>query len=402
MSETPDVLSISLDIGAGMLRCGADMHRVEDTVSRINRAYGAEEIEVFSISYLLLVTVGHGEGSRTESRRVTSYATDLARLEALNDLSRRICRETPPPETVCADVAALCAPRRAEQLLSFLGYLLGSAGFCIYFGGSPADAAVSSLIGALLWLSDQRLRSKLPNRLVYTLLTAFAMGLLGGGIARLIPALHADKIMIGDIMLQIPGLLLINGLRDMLLGDTMTGLFRTIDALLTAAFIAVGFAGALLVLPAAFNSGTQPPAIQLLCACAGTLGFSLLYNLRRCRLLPAVLAGLLTTAVYLLCTRVTGNALFCYMAAAVAAGAYAELAARVLHAPTTVFLFPGLIPLLPGAGLFYTMVSIVHGSTADFLFFGLQTVHAAIGIAVGVLFSSILVLLFRRTLRHIA
>lgn len=401
MQSSPDALSIALDIGAAMLRCGADVHRVEDAICRIMLAYNGQEPEVFTITSLIVVTTVHGSGGRTESRHVASYSTDLGRLEALNELSRRICRQTPDPALVLDELARITAPpEKAERLRADFGYLLGAGAFCIFFGGSPADVAAAAFIALLLCLCDHFVRPRFPNHLVYTLLTAAAMGLLAAGLGRLIPALHADKIMIADVMLQIPGLLLINGLRDMLLGDTIAGLLRIIEALLTALAIAAGFAVALIALPIPLTTRTAPIALRIAAAALGTLGFSLVFRLRRKRLIPAVIAGVLTISVYFLCTQHLSSPLACFTIASVVAGAYAELAARVLRAPVTVFLVPGLIPPLPGSDLYYTMASLVSGSSADFVRYGVSTVCAATGLAVGVLFSSLLVLCFHRTLHR--
>jgi uncharacterized membrane protein YjjP (DUF1212 family) len=397
----PDILSVSLDLGAAMMRSGADVHRVEDTVTRINRAYSDEPIEVFTISSLIVATEGHGAASRTESRRIAGYATDLGRLEALNDLSRRICRDKPSAEQIASEAAALDAPLpRREQLLTCLGYLLSTFGFCIFFGGTYADAVVSALIGVLLWLADRKLKPFLPNHLAYTLLTATLMGFLGACAGVLFPALHPDKIMIGDVMLQIPGLMLINSLRDMLLGDTMTGCLRTVEALLTALAIAVGFAIPLLVIPGSFSSSEVSAVMQIISSAVGTLGFSLFFHVRNRRLLPAVVGGALTISVYLLCAHGSANQLVCFMASAVFAGVYAEIAARLLRAPVTVFLVPGLVPLLPGGALYYAMAALVQGDSATGLRYAMQTTQAAIGIAVGALFSSLLVLCFQNTRRR--
>ena len=396
MQTTPDALSIALDIGESMLRSGADVRRVEDTVTRILHAYGYETAEVFSIVFLILATVGHGEGRRTECRRVSSYSTNLSRLEALNDLSRRICRQTPPPEVVAQEIAAIHAPpaRRVRTLVA-ASYLLGAGAFCIFFGGSLPDALVAAGIALFLGLADRFLLPRFPNRFVYTLLTAALMGLAAAGLGRLFPALHADKIMIGDIMLQIPGLLLINGLREMLLGDTITGLLRIVDALLTALAIAAGFACALLLFPVPVTVRAASDAARILSAACGTLSFSVIFGVRRRRLIPAVIAGTLTISIYLLCSHFWTSALACFTVASVAGGAYAELAARVLRAPVTVFLIPSLIPPLPGSDLYYTMASLVSGRSADFILYGQRLVYAAIGIATGVLFSSLLVVVFQ-------
>ena len=48
-----EILDIALDVGVAMLECGAEVHRVEDTMTRICKAYGAREIEVFAITSLI-------------------------------------------------------------------------------------------------------------------------------------------------------------------------------------------------------------------------------------------------------------------------------------------------------------------------------------------------------------
>lgn len=63
----------------------------------------------------------------------------------------------------------------------------------------------------------------------------------------MISSLHLDKIMIGDIMLLIPGLMTTNAIRDVLIGDTLSGIIRLIAALLLAAALALGFIAAILL-----------------------------------------------------------------------------------------------------------------------------------------------------------
>ena len=60
-------------------------------------------------------------------------------------------------------------------------------------------------------------------------------------------SIHGDKVMIGDIMLLIPGLALTNAVKDMFVGDTITGSLRLVESLLWAVAIACGFALAVYV-----------------------------------------------------------------------------------------------------------------------------------------------------------
>ena len=77
----------------------------------------------------------------------------------------------------------------------------------------------------------------------FSLLIGLGVGLA----AALLPALHMDKILIGDIMLLIPGLAMTNAIRNMLLGDTISGVVRLAESLIWAAALAGGFMVALTI-----------------------------------------------------------------------------------------------------------------------------------------------------------
>ena len=64
--------------------------------------------------------------------------------------------------------------------------------------------------------------------------------------ARLVPELRTDKVVIGNIMLLIPGIALTTSLRDMINGDTISGLLGLSEAVLKALAIAIGFAAVLM------------------------------------------------------------------------------------------------------------------------------------------------------------
>ena len=100
--------------------------------------------------------------------------------------------------------------------------------------------------------------------------------------------------------------------------------------------------------------------IQLIAAWLGSLGFALLFNIRGRKLFFASLGGLLSWAVYLLVEMFTPNPYVCGFFATVALTLYAEIMAIVKKAPVTVFLVAAAIPLIPGAGLYRTMDSVVH------------------------------------------
>ena len=91
-------LFYAMTIGEMLLTSGAEVGRVEDTIRRICIAYGAERVDVFSITSSIVTTMyGEDFGICTQTRRVAGMSNDLNKLDELNCLSRKICEEKPSP-----------------------------------------------------------------------------------------------------------------------------------------------------------------------------------------------------------------------------------------------------------------------------------------------------------------
>ncbi len=126
--------------------------------------------------------------------------------------------------------------------------------------------------------------------------------------------------------------------------------------------------------------------IQLLAAFFGGLGVALLFGMRSRHLLPAAIAGVLSWAVYLGMDAVTGvEFLSCLVAAAVAV-IYAEFMARWRKTPATLFVIPGMVPLVPGSSLYNTMSYAVRGEMEAARAYGTKTLLCALAIAAGISF----------------
>ena len=93
------VLAAILDIGELLLESGAEVMRVEDTITRLCQAYGFLRSDVFTITSSIVLTV-QMEGGRvmTQTRRVRTRQTDLGAVEKLNALSREVCARRMPVE----------------------------------------------------------------------------------------------------------------------------------------------------------------------------------------------------------------------------------------------------------------------------------------------------------------
>ena len=241
------ILGIALDIGAEILRCGGEIYRVEDTIARVCRAYGAEEVQAFAITSLIIADIRMPGGEKaTATRRVRSTYNHLSRLEACNALSRAICRQPVSAREVSDRLAAIRRYRPVPEWLCIAGGTISTGGFAMFFGGTWLDGFAAMVIGFFLTLLT-RLR---PLRIA-AVLRSFLSSFAGGVFAMLFVAMgfgdNVDKIIIGTIMLEIPGLSFGNSLRDLLCGDTLAGTMRLIQAVIQALVIAMGYMAALVL-----------------------------------------------------------------------------------------------------------------------------------------------------------
>ena len=237
-----DLLTALLNMAEAMLVCGSEITRVEDTISRMGLAFGAAHMNVFVITSCIIVTMGLPNGEElTQTRRVTvAGGTDFVKIEHFNDLSRRCCAGLVAPEDLPAEVKAI-SQMQPERWRGYLGSVLAAGGFAVFFGGSLFDGAVAALFALLICWFQEKLLPLSMNQLSFNLLCSVIVGTLTGICTNFLTVLHLDKIMIGYIMLLIPGLAMTNSIRNILVGNTISGVMRLIEAILWAAARALGF-----------------------------------------------------------------------------------------------------------------------------------------------------------------
>ena len=231
-----------LDMGQMLLNCGAEVSRVEDTLSRMSKAYGCIRVEVFAITSIISLSMEFpDEEVLTETKRIySSSGTDFVRLEDLNSISRSCCAQPIPVQELKKRLERISTEEKPFTAI-LLGSILAAASFAVFFGGTVWDGLAAAVLGAAICLMQLRLDRTEINTVARNLLVSFLIGVAAGLTAAAVPALHMDKILIGDIMLLIPGLAMTNAVRNVLLGNTISGLVRLADSLLWAGSLAGGF-----------------------------------------------------------------------------------------------------------------------------------------------------------------
>ena len=236
-------LSMIMEMGEILLISGAEVSRVEDTITRLCRAYGFARADVFTITSSIVVTASAPGGEAyTQTRRIRERGTDLSKVEKINALSRRICAAPLELSELEREIAEIRSAKGTPQSLQFVMYVVISFALSVFFGGSWADGAASALSGAILFAALCACTALKLNDIIVTMLCSAATALAVVLLVKAGIGDQPDKIMIGNIMLVIPGRQLTNSLRDMINGDTISGLLNMSEALMRAVFVAMGFA----------------------------------------------------------------------------------------------------------------------------------------------------------------
>ena len=423
--EQEQALQLATEAGHILLENGAEISRVEETMTRIASAYGIEDESFFVLSNGIIATGQH----YARAEFIPIKGTQLAKVVEVNQLSRDVtagecgnvltCECGNQANEFTDSQVNTFKPMSVETLRQriqairnmpgkvwwemTLGIALGVSSFSILFGGSLVDAVATLVAGVLLGLFMTFVSPHL-SRLVGNV----AGGLVGGILCILLfrlamgidglPQLHLANMIIGTIIALVPGVPFTNGMRDLANEDYIAGTTRLTDAFLVFLCIALGVALAFIIDGVAtggivqLGAPVKDPvaahwAIQLVAAFVGTVGFSALFGAPRRFYLYCGLAGVAGWAVYLFVSTghsVVGAAFF----AALTVAAISHVMARLRHCPVTVFLICGIIPLVPGGGIFWTAYYLVTDQLRMAAETGFVALKVTIAIAGGIILAS--------------
>lgn len=239
--EYKKLLDLVINICKEMLICGAEISRVEDTATRIFNSYNISEVNVFTITSCIIITIKNNDSIYTQTKRIINYNTNLDRLDKLNNLSRYICRNKPNIHYIEENYNTIIkSSLYSSNILAFI-YSLIAFSLTIFFGGNFIDGISSGVLGLIMYLLITKFNYIDANIALLTMIIAFLIGLFAVLFVKIGFGKDLDNIVIGNIMLMIPGVAITNSLRDMISGDTMSGLLRFVESIIKAIAVTLGF-----------------------------------------------------------------------------------------------------------------------------------------------------------------
>lgn len=392
-SERRRIMDLAYDAGSILLENGDEISNVEETMTRIARHFGIDNENFFVLSNGIMAT----ERNYARTKYIPIQGTCLEKVVEVKQLSRDVEANKCDVDELERRLKLIRKMKSKPAIEQIAASAVGSAAFCIVFGGGFYDCIAAFIAGMLLWafmlFVGFRYMSRIMGNFVGGLIASllcmamFAMGL----------GTHLSNMIIGAIIPLIPGVPFTNGIRDIANEDYIAGVTRLLDAMLTFLCIAIGVAVSFMVdagisgqmkelQELAADSGTSGMTVQLISAFAGTLAFSVLFGVPRKNYIFCGLAGMFGWLLYLILARHTAMSLGVNVFLSTALVAFVSTMFSIIRkCPVAVFLICGIFPLVPGAGIFWTAYNIVADQFAAAAASGFTALKVTLAIAFGIL-----------------
>ncbi|MBB4349368.1 threonine/serine ThrE exporter family protein [Aliirhizobium cellulosilyticum] len=385
-------------IGRLLFTNGADTRHVVSSITDVAQHLG-QTAHVLVTSEGILVTIGTSEQFSTKvGHEITGTAVNMGRLLAIERIVDNIRDGQRDVDSIERQIDEVETSRdRYPALLVVIGVAATTGSLAMLFGSTSTVAAASFVTG----VSSAFLRRVLPrictNQIVDTFLVAILSGLVAVLTLRLTPNQSPVLALTAAGMILVPGVPLINGIREIASGHAGNGIARLTMGV--AAVLAIGFAlftvgfvtGA--ELPVGSGPGTLHVPEDLLFSGVAAAGFALLFNVPPKGIAFCVLAGMTSHGLRTALELEAGLTLpIASLIGALAAGVIARLAAHVHRVPAVVFAFPGVVAMIPGsfgfrAGIGGLQIMAQGGATSPELVattLGLAITTAVTTIAIGI------------------
>ena len=401
------IIDIALESGTIVLQNGGETYRTEETMTSVAASLGARSASAFVTPTVVMLTCIDQSGeSHTRIERISDRSINLGKISRVSDIARRLaCGKLSRDLGLVSSVLSRIRRSRLHHPAAVV-LATAAASFCfsLMFMGSLREALIAFAVGALM---------RLGLYLVTPLgLSAFISSVFGGFIITLLScaavfsglAPSSGNISISVLMSLVPGLAIVNAIRDTISGDLVAGSARLLEAFVVAAALSLGAALGLMLFPA--ESGyvsalrlLRSPVPAFILAFFATASFAYFFNISRYDIFWTSLTGAVGWLVYLAVASASAGLSAGYIAGALAVGLLAECFAFLLKKPATVYIVPGIIPFVPGGGMYETMLYSVWGKMDLAAVTGFRTLTAAAAIAVGIALASSIARLASRILQ---
>ncbi len=244
MESKSRVVYVAVEVGKYLLKNGAEVSRVEDTMLRILKSKGHHSSDVFAIpTGIVLSSKSDGE-VLTLLERIHSSSIDLEAIDRANTFSRRYIAGEIDFENVESELDMLKDGKKYSVFIRLLGGCVGGGFWTVLFGGNLIELILAFIGSGLNVWAFELLSNNKFNFFIKHILGGFIAGILGIALVKVVGLMgyRADLalVIVGPLMTLVPGVQITNGMRDIISGELITGSATITQAIFTAIAIAFG------------------------------------------------------------------------------------------------------------------------------------------------------------------
>ena len=231
-----EVLGVCLTAGRLMIEGGSEMYRVEDTMLRIARNAGVKDPRVFATPTCVFMSLDGGDLTQMKMKQIRDRNINLELVDRVNELSREFAARKINLKELKKRIVQVANAPSFPMWMQVIGAAVLSATLMVLFMDDYdwVDFPGAALVGAVGFWAYCEFKKYTKVRFLSELIAAMVMGLLAIGLNYLYPQMIIDNILIGALMTLVPGLAMTNALRDLFMGDLLSGIVRMCEAVLSA------------------------------------------------------------------------------------------------------------------------------------------------------------------------
>ena len=413
MTEYGRILDVTARLGKEMLQCGANLERVNLMMTRVLHSYQLHNIAINTLSTNITISGTDPEGNpHIRQIRVEPPSIDLEKMKKLNALCFDAVEQSLPIDEVASRFKEIKALSASPWYITLIGFVIAMACLCRMFGGTWSEILVAEINTVFLFFASRFLGKLKLNRII----PSFAMMFIVTSIALFFtwigftPTFY--NVIITCAFFLINGIGLVNSVRNILCGNEMNGIIEFIKVALEMVSIAAGLAAAFFLFGGWYSASLEESMYVatndflhnselVMLSILASVGFGMVFGIRPKELVFAGLGGALVRIVYLaLMTAFPEYRIVYASIAAFSAALYAEILANIRKQPATLFLYPSIVPLIPGDLFYYAALGLVWSKHDLFAQNALNCILQLVSISVGFVICSTIVFLFRKMKVH--
>ncbi len=401
-----NIVDFCVRLSRYMIYSGANLERVQIAIARISNTYELKDVSTLLLSTFISMGARMPDGTYISRQTAIPPAdNNLQRLKQLNRLTYQINETKPEIWKLMGMLDEAIRVESYPQWAVNLAQIAGMCCVCMMFGGGAGEVICTALIVAVL---QQVMRLMAQPRIDQVIVNAVLM-FTATGLACLIESdyrVNVPVIVITAIIMILPGIPLVNAARNLLCGNESNGVLQLLRINIETMALSAGIVLAMIVfgwegtIQETVVYGPSHPALLIPLSFAVSLFVGITFRIAPKDLFLAGMGGAISRIVLIFLTSFMKRPLIYTFIAAMVASLYAEFVATRRKDPSTYFVYPAILPMIPG-GTLYFMIMGIYGSDGKMFFPNLiECTLTLTGMSIGFVVSSIVAHYMRR-MRHV-